>query len=298
MHFLPVSLAETLGYYKDEGLDVVLEKLPSSGKTLEALLGGSADAASVGYMQTIQMAARGQRIRAFFIGNQRANFAIVAPPVAQRRIERIDDLEGALIGVPSPGSPTNQWASYYLTVHRAPVASVKWISIGGGAGAIAALNSGRIEAAVLAGGNHIRYLKQHPDARLLVDGSSPEVMRDTFGGDRFASGALAAGQEWLDRNPDTARRLCRALGKALRWIATHSPEEILARMPESSRSADAAVDLDIIRWGRAGHTPDGRMPAGAPEAMLRFLEATSGEFRGANVDLRATWTDEFLDAVK
>lgn len=298
MTFLPVSMAETLGYFREEGLDVVLEKLPSSGKTLEALLGGSADVASLGYMQTIQMATRGQRIRAFFIGNQRANFAIVASPGAQRKVERIQDLDGALIGVPSPGSPTNQWASYYLTIHGVDVSRVKWIGIGGGAGAIAALGSGRMEAAALAGGNHIRYLKQHPDARLLVDGSSREVMLNTFGGEWFASGALAARQEWLDRNPDTAKRLCRALGKALRWIATHAPEEIRDRLPESSRSADVQADIEIIRWGRAGHTPDGRMPAGAPEAMFRFLEATSGEIRGAKIDLSSTWTNEFLEGTK
>lgn len=298
MHFLPVTLAATLGYYQEEGLDVTLENMPSSVKTLEALMGSSADAASVGYLQAIQMAASGQRIRCFFVGNQRVNFALVTSPRAKKKIERVEDLAGALIGVTSPGSPSHQWVNYTLAKHGVNPADVRSVGIGGGATAMAALDSGRIDAAGFAGGNHIRYVGQHPEARVLVDGSSPEAMRETFGGDLFASGTLAAKQEWLDRNPDTARHLCRALQKALRWIAGHTPEEIRERLPEASRSQDVALDLAIIRWGKSGHTPDGRMPPGAPEAVKRFLDFTSDQIRDAKIDLAATWTNEFLEGSK
>jgi len=298
MHFLPITAAEALGYYKDEGLEVTLEKLPSTVKTLEALLGGSADVAAVGYLQSIQMAAQGQRIRTFFIGTNRVNFVLVVPAGTHRKIGHIEDLAGSLIGVPSSGGPTHQWVNYYLIRHGLNPADTRPVGIGDGPTAVAALESGRVDVGALTGGTHIRYLRGHPEARVLLDGSSPDSMRELFGGDLFAGGTLTARQEWLERNPEITRRLCRALQRALHWIATHSPEEIRKLLPEASRSADEASDLEIIRWGRAGLTPDGRMPHGAPEAMKRFLDATSEQVRGAKIDLAATWTNEFLEAAK
>ena len=41
-------------------------------------------------------------------------------------------------------------------------------------------------------------------------------------------------------------------------------------------------------------TADGRMPAGAPEAMRRYVAATVENVRNAKIDLAATWTNEYL----
>lgn len=50
MWSLPLSMANTLGYYKEEGVDVELENLGSSPKMMQALLGGSIDVAGLGYI--------------------------------------------------------------------------------------------------------------------------------------------------------------------------------------------------------------------------------------------------------
>jgi NitT/TauT family transport system substrate-binding protein len=160
------------------------------------------------------------------------------------------------------------------------------------------VESGRIDAAGLSGGDHFRLLRRDPSLRVLVDANSPEGMRDIFGGDFWAGGALSARQEWLDRNPETARRLARALQRTLHWISTHTPEEIRERLPVSSRSPDAAMDVEILRWSLPTFTADGRMPKGAPEAMKRMLDQTVDKVRDSKIDLAATWTDEFLPAPK
>ena len=43
--FLPVYLAAELGYYKDEGLSVIIDNLSGATKPMQALIGGSADVA-------------------------------------------------------------------------------------------------------------------------------------------------------------------------------------------------------------------------------------------------------------
>jgi NitT/TauT family transport system substrate-binding protein len=188
--------------------------------------------------------------------------------------------------------------NYILTAHGIHPAEVSVVGIGVAASAIAAIESGRVDAAGSSGGDHILVIRRNPAARILADDSTSEGMRETFGGDVFASGALAAKQDWLDRNPDVARRLGRALQHTLHWIAMNTDEEIRGRMPASFRSQDAAVDIEMIRWGRSAYTTDGAMPKGGPEAVKHFLDATIDKVRDSKIDLAATWTNEFLSGPK
>ena len=298
MYSLPITLAHSLGYYREEGINVELENVASLPKMLQALIGGSVDVAGLSYLQNIQMAAEGQRTRSFFVSTRRAGTVIAVSPAATERIRRAEDLRGALIGVASAGAVTHLFTNYYLGKHGVRPSEFRTASIGMGGSAIAAIESGRVDAACLAGGDHFRLLQRHPKLRILVDTSTPEAMREIYGGDMYATGTLSAKQDWLDRNPDSARRLARAGQRALQWLATHTPEEIRAKLPEGFRSEDEAIDLQIIRWGMATYTADGRMPKGAPETAKRFLDATVESVRDAKIDLAATWTDEFLPEAK
>jgi len=295
---MPVTIASTLGYYKQEGLDATLVNLPSNAKTLEALIGGSVDVAVIHSQQTIQMAAEGQRVQSFFVLNRRDTKVLIVSPAAAGRIRRAEDLKGKLIGVSAPGSSAHQWVIRYLAVHGIRAGDVSVIGIGLGASAVAAVESGRIDAAGLTGGDQFPLLRRHPDLRILVDSSTPEGTREIYGSDAYAGGTLSAKQEWLDRNPETARRISRALQRALQWIATHSPEEIRERLPDGFRSPDAALDLEVIRWSLPFFTAGGTMPKGAPESMKRFLDATVEKVRDSKIDLAATWTNQFLPEPK
>jgi NitT/TauT family transport system substrate-binding protein len=295
---MPIVLADTLGYYKDEGVDVTLMNLSSNSKTLESLIGGSVEVAGINYAQTIQMAAEGQRVRSFFIAVRRTNTVLAVAPAAAAKIHRVEDLKGAVIGVPSLGSPTHLWVNYILAAHGVRPSETSAVAIGIGAAAAAAVESGRIDAVGLSGGDQFRLLRRNPSMRILLDGGSPEGMHEVYGGDLYASGALAAKQDWLDKNPNSARRLDRALSRTLPWIASHTPEEIREKLPESLRSQDAAADIEIIQASLPMFTTDGAMPKGAPEALKRFLDVTVDKVRDSKIDLSATWTNEFLPESK
>ena len=295
---MPITLADSLGFYKDEGLDVRMETLPSGSKALEALLGGSADVTGIMYFHTIELAAQGRQVRSIFVISQRMDTVMVISSHAAGYVRRAEDLKGKLIGVSSPGSNTHQWAKFYLGRHGLKPEDFRAVGIGLTVSAVAAIEAGRVDAASLGGGEHFVLMQRQPGTRILVDSSTPEGMRDSYGSEAFAGGTLSARQEWLDRNPENARKLARAVGRALRWAMTHKPEEIRAALPESFRSQDAVLDCQIIDWGRAKYTSDGRMPEGAPEALKRYLDATLDNVRNAKIDLAATWTNEYLQESK
>ena len=212
---MPISLAQTLGYYKEEGVDVELENVPSVVKALQAMMGGSADVAGIVYSQTIQMAAEGQRLRSFFVLNQHDTKVLFVSPAANERIRRIEDLKGALIGVPALGSHNHLWLEYYLGTLGIRKSDLRVVGIGAGATGFAAIENGRVDAAALSGGDHFLLLRRYPKLRILLDTSTPGGMLEAYGSDAYAGGTLSAKQEWLDSNPDTARRLARALQRTL-----------------------------------------------------------------------------------
>ncbi|MFM9981070.1 MAG: ABC transporter substrate-binding protein, partial [Burkholderiales bacterium] len=42
LYYLPLTLAERLGYFKDEGLNVRISDFPGGSRSLQAVVGGSA----------------------------------------------------------------------------------------------------------------------------------------------------------------------------------------------------------------------------------------------------------------
>src|SRR5215475_3080319 len=78
--FIPIYLAATLGFFRDEGLNVTLQDLASTSKAIEALLGGSTDVVTGGYDAAIQMAVEGKFIEAIALFERWPPFALVVAP--------------------------------------------------------------------------------------------------------------------------------------------------------------------------------------------------------------------------
>src|SRR4051812_48220713 len=62
LYYLPLTITERLGYFKDAGLDVEISDFAGGAKSLQALIGGSADVVTGSFDHTIQMQAKKQPI--------------------------------------------------------------------------------------------------------------------------------------------------------------------------------------------------------------------------------------------
>ncbi len=102
--YLPVTMAQELGFYKEAGLNVTLLDFPGGAKSLEALMGGSTDVVCGFYDHTIQMAAQGKDLRAF-VAMLRYPGLVLASPEAGR----IEDLKGKTVCFSAPGSSTHMF---------------------------------------------------------------------------------------------------------------------------------------------------------------------------------------------
>src|SRR5437588_10408714 len=64
LYYLPLTVAERKGFFKDRGLDLEIQDFAGGAKSLQALVGGSVDVVTGAYEHTIRMQAKGQDIRA------------------------------------------------------------------------------------------------------------------------------------------------------------------------------------------------------------------------------------------
>src|SRR5258707_6320657 len=64
LYYLPLTITERLGYFKDEGLNVRISDFAGGTRSLEAVVGGSADVVSGSYEHTINIQSRKQHFQA------------------------------------------------------------------------------------------------------------------------------------------------------------------------------------------------------------------------------------------
>src|ERR671938_1929116 len=62
LYYLPLTIAEQTGAFKEQGLDVRISDFQGGAKSLQALLGGSADVVTGAYDHTIQMQPKRQPV--------------------------------------------------------------------------------------------------------------------------------------------------------------------------------------------------------------------------------------------
>ena len=292
--YLPVTLARELGLYREEGLEVEFQDYPGGAKSLQSLLAGSADVVSGFYDHTIQMAADGKQLRAFCVMLRHPGLALVVSPAASRRIEKIEDLKGATIGVTAPGSSTHLFLNYLLEHHGLGVNAASVVGIGHAASAIAAMEKGSVDAAVMTDPALSNIVRRAGPVRILADTRTEQGVERELGVAIYPASVLYAAPAWLQAEPETARALARALRKTLNWMQEHSAREIAGRLPAAHRGNDEALFQAALTASMPIFSTDGLMPAEGPEAVRRVLAVSLPKVREAKIDLAATYTNAFV----
>ena len=190
--WLPIYLAQSLGYYRDEGLAISISDVAGLSKGMQALLGGSVDVAGRRRHLVVQVAAEGRPVRTFLSFYTRPASRWSWLRSGRRRSSSVSDLKGRRVGVSSPGSPTHVLMNYSLVSNGVSPHEVSTISIAAGAASIAALEHGQVDAAALVGSAIAVLEERYPDMRILVDTRTAAGTEKAVGSPTFPSSTLDA----------------------------------------------------------------------------------------------------------
>ena len=229
--YLPTMLAKQLGEYEKAGVNVDVVEFKGGSEALKAVMGGSADVVSGYFDHCVNLAAKGQHLQSFVVYDRYPGFALVVSPKHAAEIKSIKDLANKKVGVSAPGSSTDFFLKYLLKKNGIDPAGTAVIGVGLGATAVAAMEQGQIDAAVMLDPSVTVLQGSHKDLRILSDTRTQKDTLETFGGE-YPGGALYSTAAWISAHEKETQALTNAIVNTLAWIHSHSPEEIMAKMPE------------------------------------------------------------------
>jgi sulfonate transport system substrate-binding protein len=292
LYYLPLTIAERKGFFKEEGLDVEINDFGGGAKSLQALIGGSVDVVTGAYEHTIRMQAKGQDVRAV---TELGRFPAIVIAVRKEKageIKSAADFKGLKIGVTAPGSSTALTTQYAMVKAGLKPSDAALIGIGSGASAVAAIQKGEIDVI-----SHldpvIAKLESDGSIVVLIDTRTEAGTRALFGGSNPAA-TLYAKKDFIDANPVTTQRLVNAFMKSLKWLQTAKPEDVADAVPPEYHLGDKPLYIKAVQNSLESYSRTGIVPPEGMKSVMDMLKQLDPELKDANVDLTTTFDDRFV----
>lgn len=292
--YLPARLTEELGYFKQEGLNVQLLSEPAGVNAENEMLAGAVQGVVGFYDHTIDLQSKGKAVESV------VQFAKVPGEVElvsskdAASIKSPADFKGKNLGVTGLGSSTDFLTQYMAIKSGLKPADYVLLPVGGGNTFIAAFQQQRIAAGMTTDPT-ATTMAVSGLGKVLVDLRTEQGTKAALGG-LYPAASLYMNTSWVNAHKPEVQKLVNAFTKTMKWINTHSAEEITAKMPADFYGSNKALYVASLKASMPMFTANGRMPAGGPESVLTVLSAIKPAVKNAKIDLSKTYTNAFVDA--
>ena len=291
-YYLPLTIAEQRGYFKDEGLEVKISDFAGGSAALRAVVGGSAEVVSGAYEHTISLQGKKQYFRAFVLQGRLPQIALGVAADKAAAFKSFRDLKGMKIGVSAPGSSTHNLVKQLLSkAGLDPNKDVSIVGAGVGARAIAAMKSGEIDA--LSNVDPVMTkLEMDGAVKIVADTRTLKGTQEVWGAP-LPAGCLYAPVAFVQKYPNVAQALANAIVRADQWIAKASATDVARVVPETYLLGDRALYLFAFDKVKEAISPDGLISDVGAKATLAALRAFDPGVAKAQIRLEETYTNEF-----
>lgn len=273
---LPVDLIKKVGADRAEGVNLTVRYFPGGPLAYKDMLAKNADFAVAGAPALAALRLKGEPVVSIATVNRVPTFTLMVRADLKDRVKSIADLRARVIGVNTSStaskSTSQQVAEYLLRRAGVDPTEVNFVPAGQSLeDQTAALDSGSVDA-IMGDEPFATALRRTGKVYVLADLHDLDVARQLLGG-LFLNAQLATRQDVMDKQPELAARMVRVLRRTLQWIATHSSEEIAARLDPPDR----ATLIALLKRYKAIYSPDGAFTEEqirTAESFFHFTHAT------------------------
>lgn len=201
------------GFFAEQGLELDIKQFGSGPEILAAVAGGEIDVGNIGSPAFVGIA-RGVPIKIIGSPALRGNTAVL---VARPDIQKVQDLQGKVVGVNSLGGGPHQALRIVADKEGLADAQFKVVATGSEANSYTALETGKVDA----------ILVSEPfatKAELAGKGRTLAVVGDYLG--HYQHSSLFASKKYIASNPDAIRRFIKAYRKSVNYAKTHQDEVV------------------------------------------------------------------------
>jgi len=292
MLHLPVLLAQHLGYFKAEGLQVdVIEQ--SLSATMQALNPAPVlQVWSTPLVQSLQAARTADPLLSVVQTGRTPQLALGAPRRMLTGIKSLKELEGKKIGIMEAGSLAQLCVDYAVLLAGGNPKNINYVVLGNPLTAITMLRGGGIEF-LCASDPLITMLEKKGEIESLRNFRSLKETQRAFGG-LLPGNALLVPASLATKNPDLCQSLVNAVVRAVKWLRTAGPSDLLGTMLDSTYLTDRAIYLNAVDNMRESYAIDGMLSNEAFALALRVcntLDPASAAERKKNGSF---YTNEFV----
>lgn len=294
--YLPLIVAQSLGYFRAEGLDLSLLDMGHEELVMQSLSNGSVQVASGPYSQTIGLQLTGRECPAFVLQGQTPQIVLGVSLRQAVPVRRISDLRGRRIAVSALGSSGHRMARLLLDKAGVAAQDVSFEALADPSAARSAVILGEVDALCY----HdplITQLERDGALRVLVDTRTARASAEVFGGP-WPTTCLFASADFVSQQPTQCQAMANAMVRALKWLQTAGPSDLIRAVPESLFHGDRALFLAAFTRARESWAADGLMPEGGALRVLRHLALFGDAPLLQRVDLSKTYTNRFAQAAK
>jgi NitT/TauT family transport system substrate-binding protein len=236
---LPLVLAYRLGYFAAEGLDVTIQPLPGHVRTLSEAADHPADVFAGSFERTLYLNAKGRNEQAFVQVSRSPQVVLGTSVRAMPITAGLKDLHGATVGVQASGSLSHRIAQLILMRGGLQPSDVHFVELPSVAQALQAFHDGRIEALCYSD-PAITRLEREGLLRVIADTRTLRDSDHIFGGPVVCT-CLSASQAYIARNPEVVQGLTNGVVRALKWLQTAGPSDLVRHIPETYMNGDRAL---------------------------------------------------------
>jgi NitT/TauT family transport system substrate-binding protein len=295
--YLPFMLAQRLGYYQQQGLNVTLQDEGAGVDATTNMVAGKVQGVGGFYDHTIAMQGLGQSLESVVSMLTTPGEVELCRNEVKDQIHSAADWAGKNLGVTDLGSSTDFLTQYLAQKNGVDPAKIHRVGVQSGSTLIGALQHGNIDCAMTTEPT-VSTLLATGSAYILLDMRTAEGTSQQLGG-QYPATSLYMSTSYVDSHPDVVQKLVNAYVETLKWIQTHTGAQVADQMPAdyyAGSGKDAYAKAFDNEKGIYNAT--GIMPASGPPTNLAVLQAFNPDVKGKTIDLSKTYTDKFVQAAK
>ncbi|MFI9075801.1 ABC transporter substrate-binding protein [Streptomyces sioyaensis] len=290
--YLPARLTQQLGYFKDERLDVTLLTEPAGVQATTSLVSGDVQGVVGFYDHTLDLQVKGKQVESVVQLAHAPGEVEVVSNKAAGDLTSPKDFKGKKLGVTGLGSSTDFLTKYLAVKNGVQTNEFTPVAVGAGQTFLSALQQGSIQGGMTTDPTVAQIVDRNL-GKVLLDMRTPEGSQKALGGP-YPSSSLYMNTDWVSSHKETVHKLANAFVKTLKWMSTHTAEQIAAKMPADYAQGGKKLYAQAIKDTLPMFTKDGVMPAGGPATVERVLKSFNPNLKNATVDLKKTYTTEFV----
>jgi NitT/TauT family transport system substrate-binding protein len=246
---------------------------------LQNVLLKNTDFAVAGVPAMLSQQANGEKVNLLAAVNDLPVFVLMVRADLKNQVKSIADLKGRTIGVNTSSmtskTTSRQLAESLLKSEGISLDEVRIVPVGQSWNEQSSVLISRTVDAIMGNEPSASRLRAENRVFFLVNLADPAVAKKISGAG-FLYAALATRPEVLEHEPQKAEKMVAILRRTLRWIAVHTPEQIVDAL-EIRNPQEKTSLLASLHTYKQLYSPDGRLSARQLRETELFFHNTSSE---------------------